>query len=272
MPPKRVVFLHYHIFKNAGTTIDLVLEQELGTTFRLEAEAPDDSIGSDVLLEVLEQRPDILFVSSHALRPPRPTFAGYHLVDIVFLRHPIDRFRSIFDFSRALFPDGNSTAEAAQRFGLADFAAWMANETPWNFFDPQTTFMGNRGDFFFPPTEQAYYLAKQRTLDVRLLGTVELLAESFQACNRYLQGVRPNIALRPPNDPANATTIRAKTLHERVELVRQTLGRVPFAHLEEALRRDLQLWEVASAEVMRRYELCSPWLLPAPSTRQHQKE
>jgi len=240
MLTKRVVFLHYHIFKNPDTTIDLVLEKELGATFRLEAEGPGDSIGSDVLLNVLERSPDILCVSSHTLRPPRPTVATYHFVDVIFLRHPIDRFRSVFDFSRRSSPDANSTARAAQRLGLADFAAWMANETPWNFFNPQTTFMANSGDFFCPPTEQFFHLAKQRTLEVRLLGTVELLAESLQAGNRYLRGQRPNIALRTPGDPANTTANRAKTIYERIELVREALGRVSIAHLEQALQKDFQ--------------------------------
>jgi hypothetical protein len=266
--PTRTVFLHYHIFKNAGTTIDRVFEANCGVPFQLESDDPGQPIRSDALLQVLRDRPQVLYVSSHAIRPPRPVAAGYHFVDIVILRHPIDRFRSIYDFSRANVLSQSPTERAAKRFGLGDFARWMATETPCNFFDPQTTFMGNGGDFFHPPTEQDLEVAVRRTLDVRLLGTVELLPQSLSAASCYLRGVRPTIDLITSATRANATPDRAGTLHERIALVRAALGPVGFGRLEEALRYDLRLWESASAEVQRRWGLFAPWAGPSHDAAQ----
>ena len=266
MPRERVVFLHYHIYKNAGTAIDRVFEKVCGPTFHFEAQDPDESIGSDALLDLLRERSDLSYISSHAIKPPRPVVPGCHLIDIVFLRHPIDRFGSIYEFSRADSTHANPTALAARRFGMVEFAAWMANETPWNFFDPQTTVMGNGGDFFHPPNEWVFETAMHRTMQVRILGTVELFSQSLRAANCYLQGVWPEIDLVPLSEPVNAARARAgTTLEERIWRIRVAMGVKAFERLEEALRFDFRLWEAASSEVSRRYQICSNWRGQTPA-------
>jgi hypothetical protein len=260
MAAKRIVFVHYHLYKNAGTALDQVFEKALGPVVHLEAGDPDDSIENEALLQLLRERPDVSYISSHALKPPRPEIRDCYLIDVVFLRHPIDRFRSIYDFSRANSSRSGPTERAARRFGLAGFAAWMAHETPWNFFDPQTTTMGNQGDFFHPPTGSVLESAVLNTLQVRMLGTVELFDESLAAANRYLQGVRPGISLVAPDEPANVTISREKTLAERIRFVREVMGAKGFERLEQALELDFLLWKTATAEVSRRYRMSSGWV------------
>jgi hypothetical protein len=264
MAVKRVVFLHYHLYKNAGTAIDRVFEKAGGPIFHLESDDPDETIGNEALLNLLRERSDLWYISSHALKPPRPVVPGYHLIDIVFLRHPIDRFRSIYDFSRANTDRGGPTELAARRFGLREFSVWMANEAPWNFFDPQTTIMGSGGDFFHPPGELDLENAVRRTLQVRLLGTVELFSNSMRAASCYLRGVRRDIDLVPLSEPVNATLSREATLGARIRFVRDALGAQAFERLEEALRLDLRLWKAATSEVSRRYRMFYGWRGGAP--------
>jgi hypothetical protein len=259
MPGERVVFLHYHLYKNAGTSIDRVFEKVCGPTFYLEAQDPEESVSNEAVLNLLRERPDLSYISSHALKPPRPSVPGCHLIDIVFLRHPIDRFGSIYEFSRADATKSGPTALAARRFRLPEFAAWMANETPWNFFDPQTTLMGNGGDFFYPPNEWVFENAMRRAMQVRVLGTVELFSQSMRAANYYLRGVRPDIDLVPPAERVNAVISRPRTLGERVRLIREAMGPKGFERLEEALSFDFRLWMAAISEVSRRHEICSVW-------------
>lgn len=266
MPRERVVFLHYHLYKNAGTAIDRVFEKVCGPPFHFEAEDPDESISTDDLVSLLRERPDLSYISSHAIKPPRPAVPGCHLIDIVFLRQPIDRFGSIYDFSRANLARSGPTELAARRFGLADFAAWMANEVPWTFFDPQTTIMGNGGDFFHPPTEVVLEEAVRRAIQARVLGTVELFSQTLRAASYYLRGVRPDIDLIPLAEPVNATVSRAGTLEERIRSIREAMGARHFERLEEALRFDFRLWNAATLEVSRRYRICSDWA-SQPATR-----
>jgi hypothetical protein len=255
----RAVVVHYHIFKNAGTTIDSVFERALGPAYAFEQGDPDSPLHADDLVALLNARPEIRYITSHALRPPRPLVPGCHVVDVVFLRHPIDRFRSIYDFHRSGGGGGKAEA-AARRFGLRDFASWMAAEAPWNFFDPQVTMMGNRGDFFHPPPEAVFATACLRVQDVRLLGTVELIRESLLYANVCLQGVLPSLNLLAfYTGPLNASAARLPSLEARIGAVRDALGNSRFEMLEEALQFDMRLWKLATAEVQRRHRLIASW-------------
>ena len=97
--PGHVIF-HYHIFKNAGTTVRSILEQNFGPRFTaLESEYPDDVVSNDALLRFLGYRPDIAAVSSHALRPPKPENDSFVFHDIVYLRlfwKNLDNFSMLF--------------------------------------------------------------------------------------------------------------------------------------------------------------------------------
>ena len=151
MTTKRVIFLHYHLYKNAGTSIDRIFASNPGGSHHFEASNPDDSLETSELIRFVQEHPGITQITSHGIKPPRPEIPGCYVIDIVFLRHPIDRFRSIYDYNRAETRDG-PIERAAKSLSMGDFATWMAQETPHNFFSPQTTIMGNHGEFFHPPT------------------------------------------------------------------------------------------------------------------------
>ena len=93
--PQPILF-HYHIFKNAGTSIDQMLMESFGaafTTFESRKLFPD--LDPDALRHFLAERPQIGAVSSHM---PRRFLFGPPCLPIVLLRHPIDRARSAFQF------------------------------------------------------------------------------------------------------------------------------------------------------------------------------
>lgn len=269
MPSRRTVVVHYHIFKNAGTTLDSVLGRALGPAYSFEQEDPDSSLHAEDLAALLNARPEIRYVTSHALRPPRPSIPGCHVVDVVFLRHPVDRFRSMYDFHRS-GGGGGRAEEAAKRFHMRDFAAWLAVEAPWNFFDPQTSMMGNSGDFFHPPVEPMFETAWRRVQGVRVLGTVELLRESLGYANVCLRGVLPSLdLLAEPIASLNVSAARHPTLEGRTRAVRDALGNSRFDTLLEALQFDMRLWELATAEVQRRHRLVASWRLAPAGSPSH---
>lgn len=95
MPP---VLIHYHIYKNAGSSIDRLLRQSFGDAWT----GFENSSGGDIvdclrLREFLGTQPHVRAVSSHRARPPLPTPSAR---PIVMLRHPVDRARSIYHFAR----------------------------------------------------------------------------------------------------------------------------------------------------------------------------
>jgi hypothetical protein len=254
----KTLFLHYHIYKNAGTMIDRLFYGNPGGSTHLEADDPDQTLDNDRLLKFIEANPNVTQLTSHGIKPPRPQIPGCYVVDIVFLRHPVDRFRSIYDYARAETRDG-PTERAAKRLSMGDFASWMAEETPNNFYSPQTSIMGNGGSFFYPPGRVELEVAKSRTLEVRFLGTVELIPAAMFAASRYLRSLAPQMNFFAFRDPANTSGVPGTAFEDRVGRVKTELGPHRYERLLEALREDLALWECASAEVQRRYRLASQW-------------
>src|SRR5215831_12995962 len=92
----RYAIVHYHIFKNGGTTIEGILEREFGGGF-VTLHGPSDSatLDADDLAEFLTIRKDVLALSSHHLRYPRPAVRHTVLFDWCFLRDPLDRLQSL---------------------------------------------------------------------------------------------------------------------------------------------------------------------------------
>src|SRR5580698_765711 len=100
-PAPRFVIVHYHIFKNGGSTVESILEREFAHAFAT-LHGPDASStldGAD-LETFLDRHPQIQAVSSHHLRYPKPSIRHMVVFDCCFLRHPLDRIDSMYWFLR----------------------------------------------------------------------------------------------------------------------------------------------------------------------------
>ncbi len=97
----RFVILHYHIFKNAGTTIEEILIKTFPAGFaKLDTEDHDALLSNSVLLDLLNSNPGLQAISSHQLRYPVPQVKDFLFFDVCFLRDPLDRIRSMYDYFR----------------------------------------------------------------------------------------------------------------------------------------------------------------------------
>src|ERR1051326_2507920 len=97
----RCVLLHYHFFKNAGTTIEEILAHSFPYFARLDNSDPDQPISNDELLDFLRRNPNVNALSSHHTHYPMPQARGFLFFDICVLRDPIERLRSMYDHFRA---------------------------------------------------------------------------------------------------------------------------------------------------------------------------
>ena len=97
----RFVLLHYHIFKNAGSTIEDILDHSFGDRFAtLETPVEGGIVSNSDLIAFLDAHPHVCAFSSHQIRYPMPLAPGYLFFDICFLRDPLDRLRSFYDYFR----------------------------------------------------------------------------------------------------------------------------------------------------------------------------
>ncbi|NCQ25209.1 MAG: hypothetical protein COW54_06170 [Rhodobacteraceae bacterium CG17_big_fil_post_rev_8_21_14_2_50_63_15] len=96
----RHIILHYHLFKNAGTSLDAILRQNFGPRW-LSAEFPMEHGPNTSLVEAwIRQTPEGRAYSSHTALGPLPEIAGVEVIPVILLRDPIARIRSAYHFER----------------------------------------------------------------------------------------------------------------------------------------------------------------------------
>jgi hypothetical protein len=95
----RKLIIHYHLFKNAGTSIDNILKDSFGDKWQ-NWDRPSDKEGPLLPAELarfIKENPQLIAISSHDAVPPVP-IGEFQVFPIVFMRHPIDRARSAYLF------------------------------------------------------------------------------------------------------------------------------------------------------------------------------
>ena len=101
MMKKRNVLLHYHIFKNAGTTFERVLDENYGNRhITFDGPFSFSSVNQDQLSTIIQRHPEAIACSSHQIHLPAPTSISFRPIPVIFMRHPLLRIRSIFLFNR----------------------------------------------------------------------------------------------------------------------------------------------------------------------------
>lgn len=94
----RSILVHYHIYKNAGTSVDWSLEKAFGKSWlNFDGDGSKNYLTTQEMYNFIENRPSIQALSSHLLRPKLNMDSIY---PILFLRHPIVRAYSAYLFAR----------------------------------------------------------------------------------------------------------------------------------------------------------------------------
>lgn len=96
----RTVILHYHLFKNAGTSVDQILRHNFPDGWDSREFPGQGGDNSSLVRDWILERPDCLAFSSHTMLGPLPRADGLNLVPIVLLRDPVDRILSAYQFER----------------------------------------------------------------------------------------------------------------------------------------------------------------------------
>lgn len=119
----RTIILHYHLFKNAGTSLDLILKRNFGARW-VTAEFPNEGLAgnTELVADWIRANPDAVAFSSHTAQGPIPQIDGVRIVSVMFLRDPIARIRSAYQFER----DQRADTWGAQLAAANDFAGYVS--------------------------------------------------------------------------------------------------------------------------------------------------
>lgn len=246
----RFVILHYHILKNAGTTLENVLDRNFGERFaRLDTHHRDGRIEQKDILEYLEKNPCVEAISSHQIHYPVPQAPGFIFFDWCFLRDPIDRLRSTYDYFRQHPSKGDPLSDAANRLEFAVFIRCLMKWFPEQVDNPQTNLLANgAADRETRPDDLAPAL--QRMRETVFLGVVDLYAKSVAAARHRMRAAFPWLDFAQP--PANVSRSTGETLALRRRQFRDAVGRDVYREVVRLNMLDFRLVRAARAEVRRR--------------------
>jgi hypothetical protein len=247
----RLVILHYHIFKNAGSTIEEILDHSFGGWFaRLDTPAGEGLISNPDLVRFLDARPNLRAFSSHQIRHPLPEAPGYLFFDICFLRDPIDRIRSIYTYFRQKPNPADAMSDLANRTALGDFIAGMIQDFPLFVKNVQVNLLACAGDSD-EPEPRDLDLATQRMLAASFLGVVDCFDQSVAAGAHALRCAFSELDCHRP--AVNVSDGLQGTVASRVEKLRQACTPEVYEELLRLNSLDRQLVDRARAEVLRRF-------------------
>lgn len=247
----RFVLLHYHFFKNAGSTIEEILAHSFFENYaRLDTEHFDGVVTQEDLISFLGRHPGMKAVSSHQFRYPVPQVPGYIFFDLCFLRDPLDRIRSMYDYFREKPVPGEPASDLASEQSIGGFITGLVKHHSYRVSNVQVNMLAN-GIVNDPPADADLVRAIQVMLKTSFVGVVDCFQESLIAGQYFLRPVFPNLALA--QEPANVSNGFENALQVRTEKFRQACDPDVYAELVRLNALDSELVNRARAEVHRRF-------------------
>ena len=234
----RVVAVHYHLFKNAGTSLDSAFQEALG-----EGEWVTREFGGppharrDGLAAWIASEPAARCFSSHTSLLPVASIPGVHAVPVIFLRHPLDRIASAYTFESRQGADsfGSVLARNTSLAGYVETRLSIPADSQCREFHAQRL-AGN-----YLPGEGDLRARALRALDeLPFVGLVESYGDSLRRLENVL-GASGFGRIELKNRTKNTSRGRPKSLEEKLDDMRDKLGDALYTELERANAVDLEL-------------------------------
>jgi hypothetical protein len=242
----RKVIIHYHLFKNAGTSVDKLLKVNFPNRW-VTREFPDGPRQGKIaqVESWVRQEQDATAFSSHTAPLPPPTIDGLEVFPILFVRHPIDRIASVYAFERV----------QAQN-GVSGFGAVLArNTTMAGYIEVRLSLGGDRQcrNFHVGRLAQVFTgvarpeggdeteLALRALEALPFVGSVEKFDQSIDKLRIWLTPHFPDFQSIAVAE--NVTSDRSIPMEQRLEKIRLEIGDDLYRVLCDANSGDLAVYE-----------------------------
>ncbi|MEO1015842.1 MAG: hypothetical protein AAFX08_11710 [Pseudomonadota bacterium] len=241
---RRDVVYHCHLFKNAGTSVDDVLKRNFGDRW-INTEFPthDAHSLSDCLRSYIIANNYYDAVSSHTGN----WWLGYEETKVairlvVFLRHPLLRIKSAYQFERTQEADTKG-AQIARETDLAGYVAErLDNPGDFALQNFQARRLGFMSAKVLSNVRQASNDAVAR---LAFLGLVERFNDSMERLEAYIRPAFPDFSTFETHK--NATDAAARPIDERLDEMRAELGVALFDRLTAENALDLDIYQKVAA-------------------------
>ena len=125
----RSLILHGHLFKNAGSTFDWSLRRCFEDNFLDHRD--DEGMregGNEFLKSLILKNPKLMAISSHVMPLMHSYPTEIQILPIYFLRHPLLRVRSVYEFELRQLPAITPGAIEAKNRSFREYIAWRLDE------------------------------------------------------------------------------------------------------------------------------------------------
>ncbi|MDE0273925.1 MAG: sulfotransferase family 2 domain-containing protein [Gammaproteobacteria bacterium] len=263
----RKVILHYHLFKNAGTSIDHILKENFGEQqwrnqefdfpgYHLTSAILSGQSTAPLVRKWLCEHPDALILSSHSAIMPVPELAATTVFPIVFVRHPLIRLNSSYVFQRSQFQEGidNATTRLAQERNFAGYLEGLLdlrNQSLARNFNAVRLAAAVPG-----PPEQFKQRAMRALEALPFVGVVERFSQSLVVLQHWLEPHFPGFQAAPAW--LNASLSSAVSPKERLADIEEQLGASLYGKVTEANQVDIEVHRAASQKIEARHAALGP--------------
>ena len=243
---KRKVIIHYHLFKNAGTSIDKMLAESFGEQWiAWDNSDPNAKIFPADMETFILDHPDILAVSSHQALLPLPD-KHLDVYPIVFIRHPIDRAYSAYLFEWGIQKGAEAPIGSFDDYILENFQRPRRNTIE----DFQTLRLSNQSyEFRRPPAtiddEEVLGYVKTMLMSLPCFGLVDDYEGSLARIHRKFGKAFPQLV--PKVFRENSLQDPAKSIYEKIREIRNSLRPDVLSQLILRNQMDLRLYEFADS-------------------------
>jgi len=248
---KNPVFLHYHIFKNGGQTLEWILEKNFSKyAIRIDTEITAGILSNDVLLDCLNKNQKIKSISSHQIRFPVPESTNYHFIPIVFIRHPIDRAVSVYYFDKKRTDLDNKAIRKIKSLDLNEFFKWSLKNKKYKVLKSFQVLYLSKTNVSSDVVDVDLQLAKNRLKQCEILGVVDRFDESLVVAEELLKPNFSDIDLSYIKQNINPN--RHDKLSERLDDVKSLVEENVFSLTAKVNELDLDLYATANMELDKR--------------------
>jgi len=249
----RNILVHYHFYKNSGTSIDFILRETFKSAFiSFDGPFPFFNINQDELLKIINSNSEIQAISSHQIKLPVPTSLNINFIPIICVRNPLLRVYSIYNYKRKFF-DNTETSKNAVKLNFNEWVNHSLND-PFeisHISNTQTRFLSytyNR-----PPLSKKNEFglifdlnqAKRNIENVKLLLRTEYLKHDIGNLNPYLESINIKLNIQK-NVWKNSTNKKIVNVTEKLNLVKNNLTSTNYEKLINANKQDQQIYDLVS--------------------------
>jgi len=244
---KRPVIVHFHLFKNAGTSVDRILQKEFGDRW-VEIEGPDGrKLDTATLIEFIRNNSQYDAISSHTAVVSVPVLEDIEIIPIFFFRHPIDRIRSAYDFEKK--QDASTPgAKMAKQGNFEHYLDWrLSSDRPWQVTNFQAFRLKDYHEI--TPAKQTKLIERRAKLALEALPFVGLV-EDFEISMSEFEGlIRRHFRNFNGSTLHENRTAESKILNDNLSAFVNRIGQSVYDRLIECNKIDMDLYEVVKKRI-----------------------